>query len=134
MPRSPSHTCASTFSNDNYSGYLHPGRPVPILDVHGTKDPILPYAGISVSENPAWPLPAIPHWLQDWTSRDDCTRGPVTFFQQSTVTGEQWTNCQGNATVVHYRIEGGGHSWPRNIGSRSGAEVIWLFLQAYRLP
>jgi polyhydroxybutyrate depolymerase len=114
-------------------GGCHPGRPVPILDVHGTKDPILPYAGISVSENPAWPLPSIPHWLQDWASRDGCTRGPVTFFQQSTVTGEQWTACQGNATVVHYRTEGGGHSWPRNIGSRSGAEVIWLFFQAYQL-
>src|SRR5713101_3122835 len=121
MPRSPSHTCASTFSNDNYSGYLHPGRPVPILDVHGTKDPILPYAGISVSENPAWPLPSIPHWLQDWASRDGCARGPVTFFQQSTVIGEQWTAClKRRRSLKEYKIAPPGR---RSLNSAAAARA-----------
>ncbi|MDQ6660921.1 MAG: ferulic acid esterase, partial [Chloroflexota bacterium] len=112
----------------------HPGRAVSILNIHGTKDPILPYTGIPASVNPQWPLPSIPQWLQEWARQDSCTNGPKTFLQKSSVTGEQWTDCKGNATVVHYRIEGGGHSWPSAIGGQSAANVIWLFLQNHPLP
>jgi polyhydroxybutyrate depolymerase len=112
----------------------HPGRPVPILDFHGTADPVLPYNGISINMNPAWPLPAIPRWLQDWAARDSCAHAPATFLRESRITGEQWTGCQGNAIVVHYRIEGGGHAWPPPIGGRSGAAVIWSFFQSHPLP
>lgn len=114
-------------------GGCHPGRPVPILDMHGTADPVLPYNGIPSSKNPAWPLPSIPQWLQTWASWDSCTKGPTIFLRQSNVSGEQWAGCQGNAAVVHYRIEGGGHHWPPTIGNRSPADVIWLFFQAHPL-
>lgn len=115
-------------------GGCHPGRPVPILDFHGTADTVLPYKGISPTVNPTWPLPPIPQWLQDWASRDGCTTGPVTFLQESRVTGEQWTGCQGNVTVIHYRINGGGHAWPPAIDGRPGIDVIWSFFQAHPLP
>jgi len=114
-------------------GGCHPGRPVPILDIHGTADPLLPYNGIPSSQNPAWPLPSIPKWLQIWATWDSCTKGPAIFLRQSNVTGEQWVGCQGNAAVVHYRIEGGGHRWPPTIGGRSPAGVVWLFFQAHPL-
>lgn len=115
-------------------GGCEPGRPVPILNFHGTKDGLLPYNGIPVNVNPRWPLPAIPQWLQEWANRDGCVHGPTVFLQDSHVTGEQWTGCQGNATVVHYRIEGGGHSGPPPINGRSPAMVMWLFFQAHLLP
>jgi len=115
-------------------GGCKPGRPVPILDFHGTKDPLLPYNGISISVNPDWPLPSIPQWLQDWAVRDGCSGGPVIFLKEANVLGEQWSGCQGNAAVVHYRIIGGGHAVPPPIAGRSAAEVIWLFFQAHTLP
>ncbi|HLH62289.1 MAG TPA: PHB depolymerase family esterase [Ktedonobacteraceae bacterium] len=115
-------------------GGCYPGRPLPILDIHGTADPLLPYNGIPSSVNPQWPLPAIPDWLHDWAVRDGCTVGPVIFLQTSMAVGEQWTHCLGDGAVVHYRMIGEGHSWPRMIGSRSGTEAIWDFLEMHTLP
>jgi polyhydroxybutyrate depolymerase len=115
-------------------GGCHPGRPVPVLEVHGTADQVVPYAGIPASINPAWPLPSVPQWLQDWAARDGCTQGPSIFLQKYGVTGEQWLHCQGGTAVVHYRIEGGGHSPPLTIGGRSTSAIMWDFFQSHPLP
>ena len=112
-------------------GGCNPGRSVPILDFHGTKDGVLPYMGIPTSKNAAWPLPPIPQWLQAWATRDGCSSGPTIFLRQTNVTGEQWNGCRGNATVIHYRIEGGGHTGPPLIHGHSSAEVIWNFFKVY---
>lgn len=115
-------------------GGCNPGRSVPLLDFHGTQDHVLPYNGIPASIDPQWPLPAISGWLQSWATRDGCTRGPSIFLRQSNVTGMQWTNCGRGGVIVHYRIEGGGHSWPPTINALSASEVIWRFFQAHPLP
>ena len=115
-------------------GGCHPSRPVSILDFHGTKDGILPYMGIPVSKNAAWPLPSIPQTLQSWATLNECTQGPIIFLRQANVTGERWSSCKGNVTVTHYRIEGGGHTNPPPIGGHSVAQVIWTFFQEYPLP
>ncbi len=118
----------------SFPGGCHPVRPVSILDIHGTADPILPYQGISATLNAAWPLPSIPQWLQDWATRDGCQQGPVVFLRTAQVQGEQWMNCQQGVQVVHYRIEGGGHSWPAMLGEKTSLEVMWNFFQAHPLP
>lgn len=114
-------------------GGCHPGRPVPILEIHGTADPIVPYAGIPPSENPIWHLPAIPQWLKDWATQDGCSQGPVIFLHKPDVTGEQWLHCLANAAVVHYRMEGGGHSLPATINGEATAAIMWNFFQAHPL-
>ncbi|MEO8971867.1 MAG: PHB depolymerase family esterase [Ktedonobacteraceae bacterium] len=115
-------------------GGCHPGRPVPMLDFHGSADPLLPYNGIPTSQNAAWPLPSIPQWLQTWATRNGCTTGPTIFLRQPNATGEQWTGCADNATIVHYRIEHGGHAWPPAIAGQSADAIIWHFFQAHPLP
>ncbi len=120
-------------SGDYYAipGGCHPSRPTPIMEIHGSADPLVPYQGDS---DTSWPHPAISQWLQDWAARDGCQQGPVVFLQTAQVMGEQWTSCQQGAVVVHYRIEGGGHSWPAMLGTRSSLEVVWDFFQAHPLP
>lgn len=115
-------------------GGCHPSRPIAILDIHGTADPLLPYQGISAALDPPWPLPSIPQWLQAWSVRDGCRQGPMIFLRSAQEMGEQWTNCQEHAEVVHYRIEGGGHSWPLLLGNRPSLEVMWDFFQSHPLP
>ena len=115
-------------------GGCRPGRSVPILEIHGSADTIVPYQGIPASLNPSWPLPSIPQWLHGWIMRDSCRQGPVTFLHTAQVMGEQWTNCQGGAGIVHYLIEGGGHAWPSTLGNRPSLEVMWDFFQAHPLP
>ncbi|HEY3993663.1 MAG TPA: PHB depolymerase family esterase [Ktedonobacteraceae bacterium] len=117
-----------------HPGGCHPGRPVPLLSFHGTADPELPYQGGPPSAIIPWPVAAVPTWLQDWATRNGCTRGPTVILRQPNVTGEQWTGCQGKATVIHYRIEHGNHALPPSIGGVSAMEVIWHFFQEYRLP
>jgi polyhydroxybutyrate depolymerase len=121
-----------------YPGGCHPVRPVPLLEFHGTADPTVPYNG-SARER----YPAILTWLQGWATRDGCTRGPTVFYKQANVTGLEWTNCQGNAIVIQYRISGAGHVWPHvrfnkpggpAASSLSAAALIWSFFQQHPLP
>lgn len=114
-------------------GGCHPGRAVPILEIHGTADPIVPYDGIPASVSPQWPLPSVAQWLQDWATRDGCTQGPLVFLQTPAVTGEHWIHCEGNASVVHYRMEGEGHSLPGTIGGEATNVLLWDFFQAHPL-
>jgi polyhydroxybutyrate depolymerase len=111
----------------------NPARAAPILEIHGTADSIVPYEGIPAIQSPLWPLPSIPQWLQDWATRDGCTQGPLVFLQTANVTGEHWIHCKGNATVVHYRMEGEGHSLPATIGGIATDVLMWNFFQAHSL-
>lgn len=111
----------------------HPHRAVPLLEIHGSNDTVVPYNGISASVNPQWPLPAVMDWLHDWAQRNGCMKGPDKFFQNGNATGLRWTGCHQNTTILHYRIEGGGHSIPATIGSQSTEQVIWNFFKLYSL-
>ena len=115
-----------------------PGRSVPILEFHGTADQKVPYT------NPENGWKAIPDWLHDWVKRDSCSSGPMVFMQKADVTGEQWSGCATGGAVVHYRIEGGGHTWPGSkidvseLGSTTHTidadAILWDFFQAHPLP
>ena len=123
-------------SGDYYNppGGCHPGRPIALLETHGSADPLVRYNGIPASVNAAWPLPSIPQWLQQWAQRDSCTGGPIVFYQVPPVVGEQWTHCKDNVSIVHYRVNGGGHAGPPPIKGQSSAAIIWQFFQHYTLP
>jgi len=119
-------------------GGCTPRRPVSILEFHGTADPIVPYMGSHRRKEPPIML-----WLQQWASRDGCTKGPSMFYRSQNVIGEEWTSCRGGVVVIGYRILGEGHWWPHIlINLRSGnalasytaSQVIWSFFQAHPLP
>ncbi len=117
------------------AGGCHPSRPVPILEVHGTDDLVVPYEGSFLLN-----LPAVPFWLAGWARQDGCASGPEVFYQQGDVTGEEWMHCRGDATVVHYRIDGGRHIWPFALSLPASAlrfnatDLIWSFFTVHALP
>jgi polyhydroxybutyrate depolymerase len=115
-------------------GGCNPDRPIPILEIHGAADQIVPYYGIPESVNPRMPLPSIPTWLRAWATRDNCADEPTTSASDASVTTMEWGGCAANGTVIHYRIEGGGHNWPPSLQGRSVAAVLWDFFQAHPLP
>jgi polyhydroxybutyrate depolymerase len=116
-------------------GGCHPSRPVPLLEFHGTADTVVPYDGSFLLN-----LPAIPFWLAGWARQDGCSGTPVVFYHQGGVIGEEWLHCQGDATVVHYRIEGGRHAWPSALSLATSAlqfnaaDLIWSFFSIHPLP
>jgi polyhydroxybutyrate depolymerase len=123
-----------------YPGGCHPVRPVPLLEIHGTADRIVPYNGRMSRQ-----LPPILAWLQGWATRDGCTKGPTVFYKQANVMGLEWTNCRGNATIVQYRISGEGHIWPfvtfnepggptgNSVKALTASALIWSFFQQHPL-
>jgi polyhydroxybutyrate depolymerase len=112
----------------------HPGRPISVLEVHGTADPAVPYGGVGRVESGGWPLLPIPQFMAGWAARNSCAEGPATFLDTPAVTGLLWDGCRGGVSVVHYRWNGGGHGAPPAVGGVSTNEAIWRFLAAYSLP
>ena len=85
-----------------------PSRPVPIMDFHGTKDPLVPYdtGGLS-GENLS-----VPDTMQHWADRDGCTGDADITYQNATVTCKTWSHCTASVLVTFCSAEGEGHCWP----------------------
>jgi len=117
-----------------WSQECSPSRPVAILAVHGTDDPIIPYNGFQdVREPPAAyyliGIP-IPQWAAAWAKRNGCEDEPARTTEGIEVTKDHWSGCRANADVILYTIEGGGHGWPEAF---EAASVIWEFFAEHPL-
>jgi polyhydroxybutyrate depolymerase len=112
-------------------GGCRPSRPVPVLAVHGTGDPVIPYGGRAADAEAPLRLPALPAWLAGWAARDGCTVDAAVFLDTAQVTGVRWSGCRAGAEVVHYRLNGGGHAPPRTVAGRPIAELLWDFFAAH---
>lgn len=129
---------------DSMRYYCHPARPMPVLHIHGSSDFVVPYNGGLVNIT-------VPHTLEYWRSYNNCpgtevvTNLPDMNTQDnSTVTRYEWTPCDNQSEVVHYKVTGGGHTWPGSsvtFGGLGGAtnydmdasEIIWEFFNRHTL-
>lgn len=110
-----------------------PARPVAIMEFHGTSDQILPYEGIPNV------LLSVPEGLERWAARNGCAADSTVIYNKGEVKGEEWGNCRGNADVVLYVVDGGGHSWPgsaimpRVITTQdvNATDVMWEFFKQH---
>lgn len=86
--------------------------PMPILFMLGTDDPIFLWNGIPGA------LLSGPGTITTWRGFNGCTDAvesgdlPDTADDGTTVRTERYADCAGDAEVVLYAIEGGGHTWP----------------------
>jgi len=87
-----------------------PSRPVPVLEMHGTADPIVRMDGTFV-QGPGKTL-SVEETIAGWVERDGCNPTPVVTDLGDGVTSEVYDSCKDGAEVAFYRIEGGGHTWP----------------------
>lgn len=138
---------AATFPESLTLG-CHPPRPVPILFIHGTLDPILPASGGVPRFGAGGRLLSAEGAVEFWRGRDACTRPPVEARLIDPVPdGTQtllrgWVCAQGSR-VLFYRVEGGGHTWPggwqylpqalvgRTSRDFNASEVIWDFFRSF---
>jgi polyhydroxybutyrate depolymerase len=112
-----------------------PGRPVPILAIHGTDDMFAPYANDQMGHN-------IPLWADGWAVRNQCDPEPESSRQGNAIV-ETWMNCQAGATVTLYSVEGMGHAWPgfprgdvvgEDTGVVAANDLIWAFFDEHPMP
>ena len=80
-------------------------RPVPMIALHGTADPVTPYRG-GTTWMTSEPFPSIPTWTAHWARRNGCRPSPVESAFARDVTRLEYPGCAADAAVVLYRIEG----------------------------
>jgi polyhydroxybutyrate depolymerase len=91
-----------------------PSRPVSVLAIHGTADPVVPYnGGGMVGRGGASDIVSAPAMAARWAGLDGCP-GPLVVeppapgeIRRSVAAG-----CAGGAVVSLVSIDGGGHTWP----------------------
>ncbi len=129
----------------------HPARPVPMLMINGTADPLVPYQGGDVfAEGGA--IFSAEVSAQKWAQMDGCSAAPAAATVPPKSLGGlttrmiRYSECKSRAEVELRAIEGGGHTWPGGfqylpetvIGKTSrefdADEVIWKFFSAHPLP
>lgn len=93
----------------------NPG-PVPVLLIHGTADPVVPYGEEDVLTDigPQGLLLSAPDNAAKWAELNGCEGLPETvpLSVGDCVVNQIVYPCAAGADVILYRVEGGGHTWP----------------------
>ena len=85
-------------------------RPVPVIMMHGSADPVVPYGGGQTAIAPD-PFPAVRTFVASWAKRNRCAADPVESKAGGDVVRTEYTGCADNAAVVLYTVNGAGHQW-----------------------
>lgn len=115
-----------------------PGRPVPIIEFHGTADPLVPYLG-----NPLIGYPSVPATFSGWAARDGCTGSPTQTYDVMDSSCATYEQCSAGAEVTLCTVQSGGHTWPGGtpvpaLGYTtpwlSATDTMWSFFVKHPLP
>ena len=125
-----------------YGSNCHPMRPVPVMQIHGTADATVPYAG-----NTSQGMVPIDSVVKYWVTKNNCN--PTATFSNvpntSTTDGctaehYQYNGGTNGSTVELFKIIGGTHSWPGfpfgGVGTNmdiNASKEIWRFFNKYTL-
>jgi polyhydroxybutyrate depolymerase len=126
-----------------------PSRPVPIMQIHGLKDPNAPFAG-GIGPNAISKVTH--HAVRDvigwWCDVDHCGSQPVETKETDDYVFEKYAPPQGvdGAPIELYMLKEGGHTWPggidvtprlgtgKLIASFDADSVMWNFFKQFELP
>jgi polyhydroxybutyrate depolymerase len=128
-------------------------RPVSVMVINGTEDPIIPYDGgdIRLLGIKRGRVVSTEETVRFWVRYNKCRGGGEEEPLPDSDPGDgtrvkkiSYNACDGGTRVILYRIEGGGHTWPggwhytlsRFIGLTSrdfnACDEIWNFFKAVR--
>jgi len=92
----------------------NPNRPVPVLEIHGTTDLVVPYNGASFAKS-------IDDVISFWQAHNQCKLTPLETLLDdidpsdgSTVTHFVYSEGNQQVNTELFKITGGGHTWPGN--------------------
>jgi polyhydroxybutyrate depolymerase len=111
----------------------NPSHPTPILQIHGTADPTVPYEGAIFSQN-------IDDVLSYWVNHNNCNTTPsqtpipdINPGDGSTVDHFVYGSGENGATVELFKVYNGGHDWPGVFGNFdiSSNIEIWKFFSKF---
>ena len=105
-----------------------PDRPVAVLEIHGTSDPVVPYDG-----KPPSYAGSVPRFLSHWADLDGCPPPASPLFVARGTERFAWGPCDDDVDVLHYRLTCVGHTWPGADDSPSAplraGRTVWRFFR-----
>lgn len=130
--------------------YLRPVRPLPVMIIQGTEDPIVPSGGGKLDGKHGEILSAV-DTAAYWSARNNCSAPvavqvlPDTDPDDGTLVFRVTYSCEKSGSeVVLLTIQGGGHSWPgtkvpfpmkkwgKTCMDINATDVIWDFFSRHR--
>ena len=130
----------------NTSATCSPARPISVLGIHGTGDPIADYHGAPGADG----FLSFTETLAFWARLDGCSKAATmsnlvdSAHDNTTVTTMSYSGCRSGTEVGGYAVTGGGHAWPggepigsvEDMGITSqqfdAGEAIWSFLDRHK--
>lgn len=105
-----------------------PSRPLPILEIHGLRDAVVPYDGKAPDH-----AGAVGPYVRAWRRRDGCASPARRSAPAPNVRELRWT-CPNGLLVVHDRVVDAEHGWPGEASLRafSSTKRTWRFLTRFR--
>ena len=112
-------------------------RPIPVMQIHGVEDRVVPFTGSS-------DFPSIPATIEFWAESNGCV-GDAEETAITDITGDgyggsrtQYLDCSQGTEVDLIALDGVGHDWPISVdGFRAhdihAADQIWQFLKKFSL-
>lgn len=94
--------------------YLACTAPVPLVAIHGTADPIVPYEGAEIPPNlGSGVFPPVRRAVSEWSKALGCDGLPRISRIAEDVELATYPRCfAGDGQTLLYTVLGGGHSWP----------------------
>ena len=125
-----------------------PDRPVPLLYITGTADPLNPVDGgpIRIGKRAYGSKPVVRDMIAQWAKLHGCPTQPQLEDKGSGTQIMTYCNKTGSPSVVFYTLIGHGHHWPGGkislptwiAGPKNttldATDIIWTFFQKHRLP
>lgn len=119
-----------------------PSHPIPVMQIHGTADPTVPYNG-----NPSLLMLPIVDVVSHWVNFNNCNSTAVetavpntNLMDGCTADHLVYSGGDNGSSVELYRVNGGAHTWPGagiTIGVTnqdfSASKEIWRFFSQYSL-
>jgi len=132
---------------DKGEGYA-PVRPMPVIYMHGSKDPLFSGKGGKFFGRRFYSLDEV---LKVWANLDQCGPNPIITNipdharDSTSIVKEEYSNPVTGFKVIGYNIINGGHTWPggwqylpkfivgKTTKNLNACEVIWQFFKQYQL-
>jgi len=102
-------------------------KALPVLVIHGTKDPTVPYAGgapnpVSAAKLGAWTNASVADAAAYWSARDDCSAHSVV-AESSALTDDRYDGCADGSSLEVISLIGGTHRWPTSANEHFNASA-----------
>jgi polyhydroxybutyrate depolymerase len=126
-----------------------PGRPVPVMHIHGSDDGHAPWDGGVGCSLSGVSFRSVPETMERWRTRNGCGVAAARVLAEGDGVCDGYTGCAAGGETVLCRVEGGGHSWPggeppreivdcpsdgRHSTTFHASEQIWRFFSRQARP